>query len=159
MIKRGLSSLIGEVLMISLVFVVGIFVYKWISGFSSKHLDNSEEGSYSMTQCAIVQATLDEFFYDTATQQFKIMITNKASSQYYVIEKIEIYNSRGERCLIDKVIKLLPGETKFFTFSCNENFITDCNEFRSLAIISACKDKSLYYGKALTSTLSSVCKM
>ncbi len=159
MSNKGLSSLVGEVLMISLVFVAGIFVYKWSGGFSSKHLDNSKESGYKIAECAVVQASLDEFFYNTQTQEFKIMLTNKATSQPYVVERIEIYNSKGEKCVIDGVIKLLPGETKFFSFSCNNNFITTCEEFRSLAVVSQCKDKSLYYGKPLTLTSSNVCKM
>ncbi|NPA38812.1 MAG: hypothetical protein GXN99_03410 [Candidatus Nanohaloarchaeota archaeon] len=157
--KLGLSSLIGEVIMISLVIAIAAFVYLWGNSFSQGNISKTDEKVYELKECAQILGRLDEFFYDLQSDSAKMLISVAPAGKSYIIEKIELYNVEGEKCTYDNTLILRNGEAKFITFQCEPGFLNNCKDLKNLAIVSPCSDKSIYLTDPLVSSTDNKCKL
>ncbi len=147
-LRRAISPVVAEVIMITLVVIIGVFFLSWTNHFSSSSKEKTDERYSDTVSCSQVMAKLDTLIIVKSSEMVNVFVTNKGS-QRYPINRFEIYTSSGE-CIIPDHVSLKPGESRWFSLNCSGKLsLTSCDEFRSFAIISECLDKSIYFSKSL----------
>ncbi len=156
MFKKSVSPIVAEVLMITLVIMIGIIFLTWTDYFSSESREKTDEKYKVTISCSSMNAQIEVFFIKKGISQVKILIQNKGTIPYE-IKSFELYNNRGERCFNESNYIIDIGESEWLIYNCKDNFISSCDDFRSLALLSVCNDKSLLISKPLEDT-GNACK-
>ncbi len=156
MFKKSVSPVVAEVLMITLVVMIGIIFLTWTDYFSSESREKTDERYKTTISCSSMNAQIEVFFIKKGISQVKILVQNKGTIPYE-IKSFELYNNNGERCFNESSYVIGVGESEWLVYDCKDNFISSCGDFRSLALLSVCNDKSILISKPLEDT-GNACK-
>lgn len=79
---KGLSPLIGIILLIGITFGMFIIFFGWGSGYIKSSQKESEKSASKSLQCSLADVSIDNAIYNATSGNFSIIVTNAGNVDF-----------------------------------------------------------------------------
>ncbi len=112
---KGISPMIGVVLLIGITFGIFIILYSWGGSYVKSSQQEYETGVSKRIECTLADITANYAVYNSTSQNFSIVVTNSGNVDFDYVIFTFIREAGSEDREVNKTLR--KGEKKVYEIS------------------------------------------
>ncbi len=142
--KKGLSPLVGAVLLIVFTIGIGAIIMSWVNTYTKETTYDASRGSKEVLDCASTNIKIEDIYINSANS-VKLILRNTGLKPIQIKEAI-VWDVNGTKCLLNFSSSLLDvsAMAELTNNSCPITFTPGCNEFKTATVTTTCSVTSRF---------------